>query len=158
MEAIWVMFLDYYFVCGLFRLLAFFSCLVEIVVLFSTGCSRVGIPLLSLRGLLKENCISFPHSGSRPSYKFLHQCSFYRILCCVARCNSGELFWVSSELVFQWRKVSIHWEVCEEAPWDLLIHLASCQGEFIPYSAVSVQIYIILGRSYRGGYSSFFGR
>ena len=38
----------------LFRLLAFFSCFVEIVVLFSTGCSRAGIPPLSLRGLLGE--------------------------------------------------------------------------------------------------------
>ena len=31
--------LDYYFVCGLFRLLTFFSCLVDIAVLFSTRCS-----------------------------------------------------------------------------------------------------------------------
>ena len=53
----------YYFVYGMFRLLAFFSCLVEIDVLFSTGCSRAGIPPLSLRGLLEENHISFPHSG-----------------------------------------------------------------------------------------------
>ena len=104
--------LDYYFVCGLFRLLAFFSYLVDFVVLFSTGCSRAGIPSLSLRGLLEEHCTSSPHSGLRPSYNFLHQHNFYRILCCVAGCSSGGSFWVSFELVLQWRKASIHWKAC----------------------------------------------
>ena len=46
--------LYFYLVCGLFRLLAFFNCLVEIAVLFSTGCFRARIPNLSLRGLLEE--------------------------------------------------------------------------------------------------------
>ena len=62
MASKWGYGLDYYFVCGLFRLLSFFSCLVEIVVLFSNACSRVEIPPISLRGLLEENLISFPHS------------------------------------------------------------------------------------------------
>ena len=116
--------LDYYFVCGLFRLLAFFSCLVEIVVMFSTGCSRARIPSLPLRGLLEEYCTSFPHSGLGPSFRFLHRRGFCIILCCVAGCSSGELDWVSSELVLQWRKVSIHWKACKEAPWYLLTLLA----------------------------------
>ena len=41
--------LDYYFVYGLFRLLAFFSSLVEIVVLLSTRVFLIGNPYLILR-------------------------------------------------------------------------------------------------------------
>ena len=51
--------LDYYFVYGLFRLFAFFNCLVEIAMLFSTGCSRAGIPSPFLRGLLGELALHF---------------------------------------------------------------------------------------------------
>ena len=60
MEAIWGYVLDYYFVCGLFRLLAFFSYLVEIVVLFTTRVFLIGNPYL----IVKEGEVlwdDFPH-------------------------------------------------------------------------------------------------
>ena len=141
----------------MFRLVSLFGCLAKSAVLFSTGCSRVGIPPLSLRYLLGEYFTTFPHSILRPSYNFLHQRSFCRVLCCVAGCNNGELYWVTSELVLQWRKVSINWKACKESPSALLSYLASGQGLFIPYSTVSIQIFIILGRSCRGGCNSCFG-
>ena len=116
----------------LFRLVALFSCLDNIAVMFITGCSREGIPPLSLRGLLEEYFTTFPHSRLRPSYNFLHRRSFCLELCCVAGCNSGELYQVSSELVLQWRKVSFHWKASKEAPWALLTYLASGQEVLIP--------------------------
>ena len=150
--------LAYYFVYGLFTLLEFFNCLVEFAVLFSTWCSRVGIPYISFKSLLEDYFTKSLHLGLRPRYIFLHQHFFYRILCCVAGFSSGEPYWVSSELVLQWRKVSIHWKACKEAPWAYLTHLALGQGLFIPYSTVSAQICVILGRSCRGGCSGCFGR
>ena len=84
MAAIWDYVLDYYFVCGLFILLAFFSCLVDIVVLFSTGCSQVGIPPLSLRGILEDNLISFPHLGFQFKLHLSSSAKFLQdiVLCC----------------------------------------------------------------------------
>ena len=44
-EDVFYIILDY----GLLRLVALFSCLAKIVVMFSTGCSQAEIPPLSLR-------------------------------------------------------------------------------------------------------------
>ena len=52
---------------GLFRLVALFICLAKIVVLFSTGCSRVGIPPLSLRSLKGRVLHYIPQLGIWPS-------------------------------------------------------------------------------------------
>ena len=119
----WIIILVY----GLFRLLAFFSCLVEIAVLFSTGCSQVGIPYLSLRGLLEDNFIHFHIQVFRPSYIFLHQHIFYRLLCCVAGCCSGGFRNPLFELVSHWRKDSLSWEIILEGSWTYFRSLASSQ-------------------------------
>ena len=44
----------YFWIYGLFRDIAFFSCLAKMTVLFSTRCSCSRIPPLSLRGLLED--------------------------------------------------------------------------------------------------------
>ena len=157
MESIWDYVLDYYFVYGLFRLLSFFSCLVDIVVLFSSKCSRAGIPPLSLRGLLEENCISFPHSCFQAKLQLLHQRSFCNLLCCVAGCNSGGFRNPLSELVSHWRKDSFSWEISLEGSWTYFIYLAPGQLFPIIYSIVPASNCIILEESFSEGSCGSFG-
>ena len=86
--------------------------------LFSIRCSRAGIPPLSLRSLLEEYCIHFHIQVFRPSYNFLHQRSFCRLLCCVAGCCSGGVRIPLSKLVSHRRKAWFSWEIYLEISWE----------------------------------------
>ena len=103
--------LDYYFVCLDFCFLLLFS---KVVVLFSTGCSRAGIPPLSLRSLLGEFCMHF-------HIRFLGQASSYFIIvvsigyCAVLQGAAVEGIGIPLyELVFHCREVSFTWGTCLE--------------------------------------------
>ena len=126
--------------------------------LFSTGCSRSGIPPLSLRGLLGEYwSIISTHPELFPSFILQLQCSFYIILCCVAGCCSGGLRNPLPELVFHRREDSFSWDISKEGFWA---HFRSLElGQPIPiiYSAVSVGNCVILEGNFRRGSCGSFG-
>ena len=119
--------------------------------LFSTGCSRAGIPHISLRGILGEylsNISTYPKFW--PSFSLQLQHSFYRILCCVARCCSGGLRNPLSEVCFHRRKDYFSWEISLEGSWAHFKSLASSQDITSYDSAVSVRNCVILEGSFRG--------
>ena len=155
MAAIWAHVLDYHFDIGLLRL-CFLLMFSRVVVLFSTWCSRVGIPPLSLEGLLEEYCIHFHIHVFRPSYKFLHQRSFCRLLCCVAGSSSGGVRNPLSELFSHRRKVSFSWEIILESSWAYFRYLASLHLFPIIFSVVPARDCVILeGSLSEGSYGSF---
>ena len=149
--------LFYYWFYGLQDYCAFFSYLVEIVVFLSTRCSQEGIPPLSLRGLLEEYFIHFHIQVCRPSYRFLHQHTFYRLLCCVAGCCSGGVKNPFSELVSHRRKVSFSWEICLEISWACLRYLALGQLFPIISNIVPARDCIILEGNFSEGSCGSFG-
>lgn len=144
------MFWNYYFVYGLFRLLAFYNGLVEIAVLFTTECSRAGIQPLFLRGLLEE-LHSFPHLGFQAKLQLLHRYNFYRIMCCVLGCCSGGFRNPLSELVSHWRKDSFTWEISLESSWTHFRSLVPGQLFPIIYSVVPAGNCVILEGSFNEG-------
>ena len=141
-------------VCLDFCFLLLFS---KVAVLFSTGCSREGIPPLSLRGILEEYYIHFHIQVFRPSYNFLHQHSFCRVLCYVAGCCSGGLRNPLSELVSHRRKDSFSWENILEGYWTYFRSLELGQLFPIIYSIVLVGNCVILEGSFREGSCGSFG-
>ena len=135
----------------LFRLLAFFSCLVEIVVLFITECSWLGIPPLPLRSSWRILVLSFPYFSilaklqSSATAQFL----FRFVLCCRVLQWRVEkpTFWAS----FHRRKDSFYWEIKKEGSWAHFRYLALGQPIPIIYSAFLVWNCIILEGNFKGG-------
>ena len=156
MADIWDHVWDYYLILVYldYCFLLLFS---RVALLFSTECSRVGIPPISLRGLLEEYCIHFHIQVFRPSYKFLHQRSFYRLLCCVAGCSSGGVRIPLPELFSHRRKVSFSWEICLESYWAHFRSLALGHTFPIISSTIPARDCIILEGSFSEGSCGSFG-
>ena len=129
----------------------------RVAVLFSTGCSRAGIPPISLRGLLKEYCIHFHIHIFNPSYNFLRQRSLCRLLCCVVGCSIGGARNPLSQLFSRRRKVSFSREISLESSWEYFIYLAL--GHIFPiiYNAVPARDCVILEGSFSEGSCGSFG-
>ena len=111
------MFIMFYIIILVYSDFFFLLLFSRVAVLFSTGCSRAGIPPLSLRSLLGEFAFIFHirFSGQALAY-FLSAVSAGQ--CVVFQGAAVEGIGIPlSELVSHWREVSFPWEICLERSW-----------------------------------------